>query len=548
MSSELQSVDFQDFKKDLFLAEEEKYVFWEIDGAHFQKPLTPLFASYMVPALSAGTLEAFEKLKLPMKQFHAKIANGYFYQTVPMHDDPEARVNEHKAAMQHVFPRATEILDEYVEKTILPFYSKLDEYKKVELSLEEAKKVALELYEMYRKIWSIHFEVVMPRLSLGVALEEVYGALLQTENTTEVYDLLLGVMNKSLETDRELWKLSLHVKGSSVLSKVFEDMDVEQLHAALQDVEEGRAFLAALDTFLEEYGYRTAVSHEFAEETWVENPYHALKVIKNYLEKDFDFEAEFQEVIEKREKKVEETLARMPEGELKETFKALHAMALNVWGLDEDHHFYIDAMLPAKARPVILNIGQTLASHSIIEQKEDVVFLYLDDLVELLQNPTAATALIEERKEEHRKNEAITPPPFFGPPPEGPVDPIVERVFGTKMADLDEETKKFSGYSGSQGTHTGTVKVVSDQSEFDKVKKGDILVCKTTTPPWTVLFNLAGAIVTDVGGILSHAATVAREYEVPCVIGTKIATATLKDGDVVTVDGTKGEVIIREQN
>lgn len=548
MNRKLHNERLKGFKSELFLSEEEKIVaFWELDGAHFQKPLTPLFASYMAPAVTSGTLEAFEKLKLPVKQFHVKMADGYYYQTVKMKADPEARLKEHQEAMQSVFPRATDILDEYVENLLLPFYNKLDTYKTLELTLDDAKEKALELYDMYQKIWAVHFEVVMPRMSMGVALEEIYGALLNTTNTAEVYELLLGTMNKSLETDKELWKLSLSVKGSGVLSKLFHDTDANQLEEALLEVEEGRQFFVSVQSFLEEYGYRTANSHEFGDETWVENPYHALKVIKNYLEKDFDFEAEFQEVIMKREKKVEEVLSKMPEGELKETFKVLHGMALKMWGLDEDHHFYIDAMLPAKARPFLLNIGQTLVNHDVIEKKEDVVFLYLDDLIALLEDPAPSFDLIKERKEEHKKNEALTPAPFFGTPPAGPVDPVVERVFGTKASDLNEETKTFTGYSGSQGTHTGTVKVVGDQSEFGKVKKGDILVCKTTTPPWTVLFNLAGAIVTDVGGILSHAATVAREYEVPCVIGTKIATSSLKDGDVVTVDGTKGEVIIHDQ-
>lgn len=546
MAKELNLLVLQEFKKNLFLSDEEKNVFWELDGAHFPKPLTPLFSSFMVPSLTAGTLEAFEKLKLPIKQFHAKISNGYFYQNALMHENPEARLKEHQEVMKSVFPRATEILDEYVEHILLPFYNQLDEYKKQNLTLEETEEKVLELYEMYKKIWSIHFEVVIPRVAIGFALEEIYGALLNTKNTTEIYDLLLGTMNKSLETDRELWKLSLLVKGSGALSKIFNETDAFQLQETLHSLEEGRQFLSSIQSFLEQYGYRTANSHEFADETWVENPHHTLKIIKNYLEKDFDFEAELKEVITKREKKVEEVLSNMPEGELKETFKALHQMALNMWGLDEDHHFYIDAMLPAKARPFLLNVGQTLVNCSVIENKEDIVFLYLDDLVELLREPKMSYDLIRERKEEYKKNDSLTPPPFFGYPPAGPADPLVERVFGTKMANLNIETKTFTGYSGAKGTHTGTVKVIRDQSEFGKIKKGDILVCKTTTPPWTVLFKLAGAIVTDVGGILSHAATVAREYGVPCVIGTKIATSTLKDGDVITVDGTKGEVIIHE--
>ncbi|WP_214483434.1 PEP-utilizing enzyme [Bacillus sp. SM2101] len=546
MTSNVYHVDLKDFKQNLIISEVEKKWFWEYNDAHFSKPLTPLFASFMGPSVSSGTLEAFEKLKLPLKQFQFKISKGYHYQTVKVHDNPETRVAEHKEVMTTVFPRASEILFEYVENTLLPYYSILDEAKKQKLSLEEAEERVLELYQMYLKIWSIHFEVVMPKMSMGLALEEIYGKLLNTKDTTGVYDLLLGTMNKSIETDRELWRLSLIVKDSGNLSEIFNNSDVNHLSESLNNVDEGRQFLTTVKTFLETYGYR-ASNHEFNEETWVENPNHALTLVKNYIEKDFDFEAELQEGINKREQKVNEVLARMPDGELKETFISLYGMALRMWGINEDHHFYIDAMLPAKARLFLLNVGGLLVNHSVIEKKEDISYLYLDELVELLRQPKSVFDLIKERKEEHKNNEAITPVPFYGNRPEGrSSDPITERMFGTRMADLNEEEKTFTGYSSSVGVHTGTVKVVSDQSEFDKVKKGDILVCKTTTPPWTVLFNLAGVIVTDVGGILSHAATVAREYGVPCVTGTKIATSTLKDGDVVKVDGAKGEVTILE--
>nr|WP_272880021.1 PEP-utilizing enzyme [Sulfoacidibacillus ferrooxidans] len=110
---------------------------------------------------------------------------------------------------------------------------------------------------------------------------------------------------------------------------------------------------------------------------------------------------------------------------------------------------------------------------------------------------------------------------------------------------MKENTKTFfKGYAASKGSHTGTVRIVNDQEEFSKISHGDVLVCKSTTPPWTVLFSVAGAIVTDAGGILSHAGTVAREYGIPAVLGTKVATRTLRDGDVVTVNGTEGTVVV----
>ncbi|MGH2541520.1 MAG: PEP-utilizing enzyme, partial [Ardenticatenaceae bacterium] len=86
---------------------------------------------------------------------------------------------------------------------------------------------------------------------------------------------------------------------------------------------------------------------------------------------------------------------------------------------------------------------------------------------------------------------------------------------------------------------------VRSPDEFSKVKPGDILVCTSTSPTWTPLFGSVRALVSDSGGVLSHTAIVAREYKLPAVVGTKYATSLIKDGQVITVDGTLGVVMLR---
>jgi len=98
------------------------------------------------------------------------------------------------------------------------------------------------------------------------------------------------------------------------------------------------------------------------------------------------------------------------------------------------------------------------------------------------------------------------------------------------------------GQVGSPGIASGTVKVISGPTEFHKLNQGDVLVCQFTDPAWTPLFGLASAVVADTGGALSHAAIVAREYGIPAVLGTRVATAQLKDQMVVRVDGNQGVV------
>lgn len=102
------------------------------------------------------------------------------------------------------------------------------------------------------------------------------------------------------------------------------------------------------------------------------------------------------------------------------------------------------------------------------------------------------------------------------------------------------------GNPGSPRKFKGTARIVRSLADGSKLKTGDIPVAETTAPPWTPLFATAAAIVTDTGGILSHCAVVAREYRIPAVVGTGVATRTIKDGQTIEVDGDAGLVRIVE--
>ena len=101
-----------------------------------------------------------------------------------------------------------------------------------------------------------------------------------------------------------------------------------------------------------------------------------------------------------------------------------------------------------------------------------------------------------------------------------------------------------NGVGVSPGEYKGTVRILTSPEELYKFKPGEILVCPTTNPAWTPIFPLAGALITDVGGMLSHGAVVAREYRLPAVLGVVVATTTLATGDVVEVDGGSGTVTV----
>ena len=141
----------------------------------------------------------------------------------------------------------------------------------------------------------------------------------------------------------------------------------------------------------------------------------------------------------------------------------------------------------------------------------------------------------------------IGPPAIFGdppPPPEG--DPMfagLMKMFGGP-AEPSSDPDVINGTGASAGVVQGTAKVVKNLSEASKLHEGDILVTEMTMPPWTPLFSIASAVVADTGGILSHCAIVSREYRIPCVVGTIVGTAVIKDGMRLTVDGSQGIVRI----
>ncbi|MBH8605654.1 PEP-utilizing enzyme, partial [Thermoactinomyces sp. CICC 10522] len=192
--------------------------------------------------------------------------------------------------------------------------------------------------------------------------------------------------------------------------------------------------------------------------------------------------------------------------------------------------------------PFLMKRARGLSSAS-----EDIFFLYYDELLKLMEKPQDSSGLIAERKAEFARNQNRIIPTHFGKPsPELLSNPQIAQVHGLRNVEEKDEGRELKGFAASPGTFTGKVRVIRSEAEFGRLKKGEILVCKTTTPTWTILFTVAAAVVTDAGGILSHSGIIAREYNLPAVVGTRNATSKLKDGDTVTVDGSSGTVTIHD--
>jgi pyruvate,water dikinase len=211
----------------------------------------------------------------------------------------------------------------------------------------------------------------------------------------------------------------------------------------------------------------------------------------------------------------------------------------------EDHNFYIDQAGWCAARFPCLELGRHLALQGTIARREDVFYLYEAEIREGASDPTLKLAdLVADRRSSRDYWLRVTPPTYIGTGQAAP-NPMLDRFFGPAQ-EAPREVGVVKGVAASKGVVRGTARIILDLNEVERLGPGEILITHATAPPWTPLFAVAGAVVTEAGGILSHCAVVAREYKLPAVVGAKGAIQRIRDGSLVTVDGTAGIVHIED--
>lgn len=184
-------------------------------------------------------------------------------------------------------------------------------------------------------------------------------------------------------------------------------------------------------------------------------------------------------------------------------------------------------------------LGEHLAGRGGLDDADDVFFLALPELTDTSRDHRGTVA---RRAAAWRRQRRLGPPLVLGTPPRLVGDPVQRAVDGSRR-DAAIPDGAIVGHPASAGRATGRVRVVDGPEEFAQFEAGEIVVARATAPAWTPLFARAVAVVTDGGTLAAHASLIAREYGIPAVVGTGDATARLRTGQVVTVDGTAGFVV-----
>lgn len=231
-----------------------------------------------------------------------------------------------------------------------------------------------------------------------------------------------------------------------------------------------------------------------------------------------------------------------------------HARRIN--RLRDERGVFNDVWGTGIARQALLEAGRRLAEAGRIDDAGLAIEATHAELIAALRGAASVSSATLRERADWRHNAPLTQvPPFLGPPPTSPppadgLPPHAAaalRAFGTALDELfgpapESKGSTITGKPVSPGVYTGRARVIAQTRDMNRVTHGDVLVTTSTSPAFNVVLPLLGAIVTDKGGQLSHAAIVAREYGIPAVVGTLRATTTIPDQARVEVDGTRGHV------
>ncbi len=555
--------------------------FWERDSTHCPEPLSPMFRSAVLPAHERASYARFKELAVPMEGIQFREIGGWFYQRmVPLGDKdvppppawlmpilirvvPQLR----RLAKRMVEAARADIPWKYVERWYAEWkpdtIARLNDLKKVALSSLSDRELEQHVDEVLTFVLErVHIHMLVSAgdaivAEFAIACQELLGW-----DGRKSLELLSGLSGRTTEPTYRLGELALMAQERPAVRQLFDRID----HDTPRRLAEADGdFAAAFERYMYEFGRRT-LRWEVNEATVAEKPELVLSLIRDQIANGYNPVVEAAALEQKRATALAEArqLLAGRSAEDCSRFERALTRAERAYPVREDHEFYLTNAPFALLRYALLEVGKRMTERAQLDNAEDIMFLELEEAQAGFRDLSDLRATVIRRKGELAWVKAHPGPAFYGkvPPPPPSFDAFPpearhlmqvlswqrESMFATQYSQQAKTTEgtKLHGLAASLGQYTGPARIIMSESEFDKLHAGDVLVCPTTQPPWSVLFPTIGALVTDSGGILSHPAIIAREYGIPAVVATGNATNLVKDGQVVIVDGDSGIIEIVE--
>lgn len=401
-------------------------------------------------------------------------------------------------------------------------------------SAQELEALVWSMYEQNSQVFQVHSVTALAAMAMFGAVQKFTERIGEegVENT-----LVIGLEGmSSSQMALELWNLAQSAKKSSTVSEIVLS-GAENAVKELQNSSEGVTFLKEMESFMKEFGDRCSQEMELSARRWREDLHFVLSMVARYLDSDVNPVKTMEEQKKTRMIDTERILRKFSRNPIE---KLLFEKIL------EKTQEYIVVRENLKTtwtrgisvlRVLYLAIARKLVKAGILESEEDIFFLKMTEVTDLVSGNFDQEQIadrIKERKEEKKTYEYIdVPEVIVGKAPQ----------FPSVKCTIESKTR-LEGIGCSHGVKTGTARIVVDPSLCTDFKEGDIIVASITDPGWSPLFIIAGGLVMELGGALSHGVIIAREYGIPAVVGVKNATKIIKAGQKITIDGSQGIVEI----
>jgi phosphohistidine swiveling domain-containing protein len=525
---------------------------WKQDAVHLPRPMTRYFQETHPPSFKTGTNDFARFYGMLIDGLQIAYVNGFGYnQMLPA---PDAEVPERYQRAEQVFAQKLwrEQLREW-DENCKP--SSIARHRELQAVSPDALSDA-ELVDYLTRCRDHHSAMITQHMRFTA------GAVLPTGDflahvgdwtglpPSELLGLMRGSAVVSAGGSDQMERLKRAFAQDPAAREVLaSDGDPAQVLAGLRGL--GDEAGAAVSGYLDLVGNRLIDGFDIAEPSALEMPDALLRAIRIAV----SAEARGSSDVDAR---IAEVRAQVPAAHQAE-FDELLGEARLTYRLRDERGVYSDIWASGLMRRAALAAGRRVASRGRIATPQQMLDARLDEMCALVAGTGGPSAdELAERAEYRTTYTAKDVPPLLGPPEPPPLDlatlpPSAGRLmratfialghlFGSSEAQNEERV--LYGLAASKGVYEGPARRVSGPSEFGRIGKGDVLVTESTTEAFNILLPLLGGIVTDNGGLLSHAAIVSREYGIPGVVGTREATERIADGVLVRVDGDAGEVTV----
>ena len=565
--------------------DEKRFWFW--NSMHFPLPM-PAFdvACIDAPYQGIGSWQNRVFAVPPAMGIDYRCVNGYIYISGNPVTDPE-KIAERAEFFQrragYYFEHWDELYAKWQEKMKALIAEITDlrvpdlpEYEPDEVIFDDGRNTTFyEVLDAYGRVlrcgdlaWQHHSEFLLLGYGAYVTFADFCKSNLPDIPDQHIAQMVAGIDVLLFKADAELRRLAKLAIDTGVDGAFEEGRTHAEIDAELGQSEAGRAWLDDLDKVKDPWfnmATGDGLYHYYG--SWLDDPsipYASLIGYVRALREGEEVERPTEELARERDRLAEEYGALLRE-EARAGFDDLLRLSRLVFPYVEEHKFLCDYWFLTTWWNKIREFGALLARHGFLEDTEDIFQLgrhevqtALDELLLTWSTggeplgPKHWPPIVARRKELLERLAEWTPPPALGVAPETITDPALIMLWGIttervrEWARSQDDGLELRGTAASPGVAEGPARVVKTVSEISDVRDGEVLVCTITSPAWAPIFSKVEAVVTDIGGVMSHAAIVCREYGLPAVVGTGRSTSRIRTGQMVRVDGSAGTVTILE--